>query len=200
MRRSGKQAAETRRNILQAAENLFLEKGYDNVSLEEVAATVGVSRGAVHWHFKNKEGVLFALCDKAQEPFRMLAENFAEHAGMASLAKLGDLIANIFEQLQNDPRRQAFIRVIVHFEIMLAEKGELGRTSSGTSIYQNLLQIFSSIERDFGLRPPWTPRMTASILSAAMSGLVREWGMSGGAFRLSPDGQAMIRLILSEWA
>lgn len=43
MRRTKEQAAETGRQILQAAETLFLDKGYDNVSLEEIAALSGVT-------------------------------------------------------------------------------------------------------------------------------------------------------------
>ncbi|WP_046864018.1 TetR family transcriptional regulator, partial [Microvirga massiliensis] len=61
MRRTKEQAAETRRLILEAAERLFLERDYETVSLEEIAAAAGITRGAVHWHFHNKQGLLLAI-------------------------------------------------------------------------------------------------------------------------------------------
>lgn len=45
MRRTKEEAAETRSEILQSAKALFLDKGYENVSLEEIAAAAGVTRG-----------------------------------------------------------------------------------------------------------------------------------------------------------
>ena len=47
----------------------FLEKGYENVSLDESPAR-RPSRGAVHWHFRNKQGLLFAIRDEMRLPMQ----------------------------------------------------------------------------------------------------------------------------------
>jgi AcrR family transcriptional regulator len=47
----------TRRSILQAAERLFTERWYDEVSLADVAGAAGVSQQTVINHFGSKEGV-----------------------------------------------------------------------------------------------------------------------------------------------
>ena len=49
------------RAILQAAERLFVEKGYHTVSVEQIADTAGVSKGLVHYHFNSKEQLLFCI-------------------------------------------------------------------------------------------------------------------------------------------
>jgi len=47
--------AEVRRlEILEAARELFCERGFDRVSMEEVAARVGISKAAVYLYFKSK--------------------------------------------------------------------------------------------------------------------------------------------------
>jgi len=53
--------------ILQTAESLFAEKGYQNVSTEEIARTAGVSKGLVHYHFSNKEELLIKILERGRD-------------------------------------------------------------------------------------------------------------------------------------
>lgn len=199
MRRTKEDAAETGRQILEAAESLFLDKGYDKVSLEEIAAAAGVTRGAVHWHFKNKQGLLMALRDNAQEPFRKLAQELSEHPDAASLARLGDLIAQMFERLQTDPRRQGLLRGMMRLDIVMADNAEEGGTTFREEMYKILVRIFQSVERDASLPAPWTPETAAVVLNATLSGLISEWALGKGHGHLAPEGQAFIKMILRSW-
>lgn len=200
MRRTKEQAAETGRQILEAAETLFLDKGFDKVNLEEIATAAGVTRGAVHWHFKNKQGLLIALRDNAQEPFRKLAGELQERPDAASLEKLGDLIADMFEQLQTDPRRQGLLRGMMRLDITLADNAEEGGSTFREEMHKLLTQIFQAVEHDTGLPSPWTPQTAAVALNATISGLVGEWALGKGRGQLVPEGQAFIKMILSSWA
>lgn len=58
-------SAETRSRILAVALDLFIEKGYDKVSLREIAEAVGVTKAALYYYFPSKEQILRALI----EPF-----------------------------------------------------------------------------------------------------------------------------------
>lgn len=55
--------AGTRGDLLDAAERLFLEHGYDGVSVRAINAAAGLNPGAVHYHFGSKEGVVAALLE-----------------------------------------------------------------------------------------------------------------------------------------
>jgi AcrR family transcriptional regulator len=57
MRRTAAEASITRHTILQAARASFASGGYAASSLDGVAAAAQVTRGAVHHHFGNKEGL-----------------------------------------------------------------------------------------------------------------------------------------------
>lgn len=57
----GLKKTERRVQLLNAAARLFAQKGFSNVSLEELGATAGVSGPAVYRHFKSKEAVLAEL-------------------------------------------------------------------------------------------------------------------------------------------
>ncbi|MFD2756360.1 TetR/AcrR family transcriptional regulator [Comamonas terrae] len=50
--------------MLQAAEQLFARHGYAGTSLRAVMADAGVDTGAIHYHFKNKLGLLKALFEE----------------------------------------------------------------------------------------------------------------------------------------
>ena len=194
-----KLSSETERQILIAAETLFLDNGYDKVSLDAIAAMAGVTRGAIHWHFKTKHGLLLALRDKGQEPFRRLADELSSDTGTASIEKLGDLLCEMLSELERDPRQRGLLRVTLRLDLTLADRAEHGGTSFYEEMASIMLRIFDAIERDAGLAFPWTPQMAASMLSATIVGLVIEWALEQQDLRLSTDGATFIRMILSSW-
>lgn len=50
--------------IIEAAENLLSQKPFSEISLSELAAETGISKGTLYYHFKNKNEILFAITDK----------------------------------------------------------------------------------------------------------------------------------------
>ncbi|MFF5583826.1 TetR/AcrR family transcriptional regulator [Streptomyces hygroscopicus] len=58
---------ESRRRILDAAEELFSEFGFDSTSIAGIAERSGISRGSIPWHFKNKHGLFIAVVERALE-------------------------------------------------------------------------------------------------------------------------------------
>ena len=54
----------TRVRLIEAAERLFVRKGFDDASVEEISETAGYSRGAFYSNFDNKEQVFLAVIDR----------------------------------------------------------------------------------------------------------------------------------------
>lgn len=59
----------TAERILDAAEDLFAEKGYSATSLGDVADRVGIRSPSLYNHFKNKEALYQAVLDRLLEDF-----------------------------------------------------------------------------------------------------------------------------------
>lgn len=57
-------AAETMARLVAVAQVAFAEEGYGAVSLDALAAGAGVTRGALHHHFGNKEGLFRAVVER----------------------------------------------------------------------------------------------------------------------------------------
>jgi len=55
-------------DILDAAVNVFIEKGYENTSMNEIAARAGISKGGLYHHFINKDMVMLYANQKLMKP------------------------------------------------------------------------------------------------------------------------------------
>jgi AcrR family transcriptional regulator len=54
-------ASDTRRHIIEAADRLFYENGFEATSFADIAKAVGLSRGNFYYHFKTKDEILGAV-------------------------------------------------------------------------------------------------------------------------------------------
>ncbi len=93
---SGKAATQER--ILQAATALFLEQGYEQTTVAQVAERAGVSRATVFWHFSDKAGLFREAFNRLVEPFRRsidqgLEESDPEERLKELLTRYPDFIA-----------------------------------------------------------------------------------------------------------
>ena len=59
---------DTRERILDAAERLFAEHGYDGASLRDITAKAGVNLAAVNYHFRTKESLIQAVFARRLAP------------------------------------------------------------------------------------------------------------------------------------
>lgn len=53
----------TRQRILDAAEQVFAEKGYHGAVVDDIVAVAQTSKGGFYFHFPNKQGIFLALVD-----------------------------------------------------------------------------------------------------------------------------------------
>lgn len=55
--------------IINAAEQLFAEQGYEGTTLRQIAGQVGIREPSLYAHFGNKEAIYTAVIDRALKPF-----------------------------------------------------------------------------------------------------------------------------------
>ena len=60
-RKTKEESIKTRSLLLEAALDVFSEKSFSEVTLSEIAERVGMTKGALYWHFKNKSDLLSKL-------------------------------------------------------------------------------------------------------------------------------------------
>ena len=65
--RDAKESEVRRLEIMNAAMQLFMEKGYTNTTTQDIVDKVNISRGLLYYHFKNKEDILYCLVEQYSE-------------------------------------------------------------------------------------------------------------------------------------
>ncbi|HET8726242.1 MAG TPA: TetR/AcrR family transcriptional regulator [Alphaproteobacteria bacterium] len=74
----------TRDQIVEAADQLFYEQGYEHTSFGDIAEAVQISRGNFYYHFKAKDDILDSVIDlRLSNTRKMLEEWEAEGSGPA---------------------------------------------------------------------------------------------------------------------
>lgn len=76
-RASREQSEQTAVRVRDCARALLSERGYDGVSLEEVATRAEVTRGAVYHHFASKQGLFVAVLEDVQREVARAVEGAA---------------------------------------------------------------------------------------------------------------------------
>ncbi len=61
------QSARSQNALIEAATALFAARGYRGTSVQAIGERAGVSRGSIFWHFDSKEGLLWAVVERAFE-------------------------------------------------------------------------------------------------------------------------------------
>jgi len=92
--------------IVRAAVAEFLEKGYENSSMESIARRAGLSKGGIYHHFKSKDEILLYANQQLSEPVAELMDRSARRSSAA--AALGDYIRLYLKHWQDRPRELVF--------------------------------------------------------------------------------------------
>jgi len=110
VRRTKAEAEQTRCQIMDAARELFLARGVARSSLEQIAQVAGVTRGAVYWHFQNKDDLFFAMREAVTLPLiDSIDAVFAEESATDPLDGIQRALQCVLDLLKTNHRaRQVF--------------------------------------------------------------------------------------------
>lgn len=114
VRRTKEEALETRKQIVEAAEKAFYERGVARTTLADIAALAGVTRGAIYWHFNNKAELVQAMLDDLHEPLEELALASESEDEPDPLGCMRKLLVNLFQSIALDPRTRRLNEILFH--------------------------------------------------------------------------------------
>ena len=84
-----KRHGKTRELILKTARNIVIEKGFDKLSLREVARRVDYSPAGIYEYFKNKEELMLALGKRVEINLGLALGKVEGAPGLEKIVKLG---------------------------------------------------------------------------------------------------------------
>lgn len=99
-----KHPEETVNLILDVATRLFMEKGYEHTSIQDIIDNLGgLSKGAIYHHFRSKEDILVAVTDRMTEESNRMLESIRDRTDLTGKEKLKTIFKeSILRPVQND--------------------------------------------------------------------------------------------------
>ncbi len=137
--------ANSRTTILNAAERLFVEKGYHAISMREIADAVGMTKAALYYHFRDKEQLFMAILEGVLSELSALIEQ----CRTADTSHRGQIEAIVHQIMLLPAARRASLRLASQ------ELGNLDAATRQQFIEQYHVQFIGRI---------------TSILAAGMAG------------------------------
>jgi AcrR family transcriptional regulator len=101
--------------IMEAAENLFAEKGYNGTSVRDIAEQAHVNLAMISYYFGSKEKLWEALFTFRSESIKLKLESIIQKEGLASLEKVNLLIDHYIEKIMS---QQCFHRILAREQVL----------------------------------------------------------------------------------
>ncbi|GHE20152.1 TetR family transcriptional regulator [Halomonas urumqiensis] len=197
-RKTKAEAAATREALLDAAEDIFLEKGVARTSLEQIARHAGMTRGAVYWHFKNKCDLFQAMLLRVRMPFEELAEE-ANNSGLANdpLSAIREACRQGFSRLEQ-PRYQRVHAILIHHCEVFGDIDPLAMQNEIAEETLVALTGYFAHAADMGLlRQGLSSEIAAGLFQSMLGGLFHDWLRNHQRFSLIERGTALVDAQLS---
>jgi TetR/AcrR family acrAB operon transcriptional repressor len=198
-RKTKEDAEHTYAALLEAAEQMFFDKGVAHTTLNDIAAAAGMTRGAIYWHFKDKADVLQALIAQAMLPMEVMLVELDVCADTNPLAALRQMCVRALTTLAGSPRQQ---RV---FSIMFFKCENIGEV---VTVMENKLarrdECFTQIQGilvravNNGQLPADTDvLLSQQIINFFIAGTMREWLLSPHSFSLETAAPSMVDMVMA---
>lgn len=78
--------------FIEAAQELFSEKGFENTSVDDIVNRVGVAKGLFYYYFDSKEKMIDILYERLMEEIRASITAAMEKKGLTAMQRFGELL------------------------------------------------------------------------------------------------------------
>lgn len=189
-----RQAIEMRAKIQSAALTLFNREGFENVSVEEIAQTVGCSVGNIYHYFKSKDELAIQVTQMVDEAYTALEEEYLTDRETSGREKLLDFVGRSLEISASDEMLyKAFIHGLRYPEQAVLQKND-------KRVYYRLLrELVDLCQREGSIHPSYDPDCLVEDLVVLHRGTLFEWRIYQEGFDIAKQGRRMADALLRGW-
>lgn len=189
-----RQAIEMRAKIQIAALTLFNREGFENVSVEEIAQTVGCSVGNIYHYFKSKDELAIQVTQMVDEAYTVLEEEYLADRETSGREKLLDFVGRSLEISASDEMLyKAFIHGLRYPEQAVLQKND-------KRVYYRLLrELVDLCQEEGSIHPSYDPDCLVEDLVVLHRGTLFEWRIYQEGFDIAKQGRRMADALLRGW-
>ena len=189
MRRTKQESEQTRQQILRAARREFVRRGVARTTLGHIAATAGVTRGAIYWHFANKTALFHAMREQVSLPlidrmsFALLSASDED-----PLAAIETFLNDLIDTVAGDSTTLRTLEIMAFkCEYVDEFQSDLARqTRRCQELVRQLTIVYQRAQRAGALRRELAPPVAALDTCVFANGLVRLFLLDHAATLVRP--------------
>jgi TetR/AcrR family acrAB operon transcriptional repressor len=179
MKRTKEEAEETKKKLIDIALREFVKHGFENITLENIAAKAGVTRGAIYWHFNNKEDLMDSLIKVKDIESLEILKNIYE-AKKPVMEKLADLVVANFPDIKNKREAENYTRLKVDLYNYYLKNGDNRKLGKTFVKYLTLLIIEAKKQKI--IRKNVDADEAAHVIYCLLGGLALRHGVNPGKY------------------
>ena len=126
--------------ILEAAEQEFLEKGYDGARTTSIAKTAGVTHAMLHYYFRTKEQLFEHIIDKKMSEIVPLMTHLFGNSGLPLVERIEEAVSAHFDFVVSNPDLPRFL---INEVLPNKERCDLFRSK-----IENVLYFVDNLQRE----------------------------------------------------
>src|SRR6478609_2023167 len=134
-----KEKIDKKDHILDVAEKVFAEHGYDGASTRMISGEAGVNMAMLNYYFGSKEGVFLAIFQRRISTFQSVLLSIGNDDSISSWEKLDKYIDSYVEKVVNNN----CFHLMLHRELSKSKKTDL--TDKITAIVLQNVTVFQNI-------------------------------------------------------
>ncbi len=159
-----KEGTGKREQIIDAAQKMFFEKGFDGVTIRAVQREVGCEVGLFYYYFKSKDEIFEVMFDRFEEGWRKGFEKAVENVDVepfGAAEKLFESIRTAQQRLEKESRN------VMHWSVKLAMQRRL--TKAAEPFFEKIIETI----KDFGgVRTEISVKELARLVALGIGGLL----------------------------
>ncbi|MGL4207072.1 MAG: TetR family transcriptional regulator [Aeromonadaceae bacterium] len=197
-RRTKEEAQATRGTIMNMALELFCRQGIARTSLVDIAKAAGVTRGAIYWHFKDKDELFSALWQEVCVPLSHLVAASMDSEEPDPLGKLQLFLVEVLHSVVHSQVHQQMFTILFNLGNEGAEVQKLAAQMSQLhdEFLSDLHQALQNAVRRGQLPSDINVHRAVTLLHCSLDGLILKWLRFPHSFDLAHEAEPLIASLI----
>lgn len=191
-----RKAQQTKKKLLKTALKLFEEKGFQEVTVDEIIRKADSSKGAFYTHFKSKHDIFL---EKFQEIDDYYMDELVHIIDNISLSR--DKLVVFFQlQMKYIENDLGWDGVRTIYEVELNTERESFFLLPDRPLYHLLKKLFKEGQDSGEFRTDLTPEEMLTICLRIMRGVLYDWSIHKASFSLVKEHKILFQMMLNEFS
>ncbi|HVZ56540.1 MAG TPA: TetR family transcriptional regulator [Chitinophagaceae bacterium] len=158
------QYSEKKVQIMEAAETLFAEKGFNGTSVRDIAEKANVNLAMISYYFGSKEKLLEALFEYRGEMAKLKLESILQAPGLSALERVYLMVDNYIDKIMS---QQGFHRILTREQVLNNTEGIAGLI---LEMKKTNLEIISRLIREGQDRGEFRSHIDIPLMTSTLVG------------------------------